>query len=28
MISGCYPLDEFYKKRPEAVKLRELKKNA
>ena len=26
MISGCFPLDEFYKKMPEAAKLRELKK--
>ena len=26
MISGCFPLDEFYKKMPQAAKLRELKK--
>jgi 2,4-dienoyl-CoA reductase-like NADH-dependent reductase (Old Yellow Enzyme family) len=26
MVSGCYPLDEFYKKRPEAAKLAQLKK--
>ena len=26
MISGCYPLDEWYKKLPEALKLREIKK--
>lgn len=25
IASGCYPLDEFYKGRPEAVKLKELK---
>lgn len=25
MISGCFPLDEFYKKMPQAAKLRELK---
>ena len=25
MISGCYPLDEFYKKKPEAIRLKELK---
>ncbi len=25
MISGCYPLDTFYKERPEATKLKELK---
>ena len=25
MISGCYPLDAFYKNRPEAVRLKELK---
>jgi len=26
MISGCYPLDEFYKKKPEAIRLKEYKK--
>ena len=26
MISGCYPLDEYYKQRPEALRLKELKK--
>jgi NADPH2 dehydrogenase len=26
MISGCYPLDEFYKQRPEAIQLKEIKK--
>jgi hypothetical protein len=26
MVSGCYPLDEFYKKRPEACKLKEIKR--
>lgn len=26
MVSGCYPLDEFYKKRPEAAKLVQIKK--
>lgn len=26
MISGCYPLDEYYKARPECLALRELKK--
>lgn len=26
MVSGCYPLDDFYKARPEAEKLRELKR--
>ena len=26
MISGCYPLDEFYKQRPEAIRLKEIKK--
>lgn len=26
MVSGCYPLDPFYKERPEAKTLRELKK--
>jgi len=26
MISGCYPLDEFYKKKPEAGKLKRYKK--
>jgi len=27
MISGCYPLDEFYKKKPEGVRLKQIKKN-
>jgi len=27
MVSGCYPLDEFYKARPEAVALEQLKKD-
>ena len=27
MISGCYPLDEYYKQRPEALCLKQLKKN-
>ena len=27
MISGCFPLDEFYKKMPQAAALRALKKN-
>jgi 2,4-dienoyl-CoA reductase-like NADH-dependent reductase (Old Yellow Enzyme family) len=26
MVSGCYPLDEFYKNRPEACKLKEIKR--
>jgi 2,4-dienoyl-CoA reductase-like NADH-dependent reductase (Old Yellow Enzyme family) len=26
MVSGCYPLDEFYKERPEAEKMKELKR--
>ncbi len=26
LVSGCYPLDQFYKKRPEYYQLRELKK--
>jgi hypothetical protein len=25
MISGCYPLDEFYKKKPEAATLKQYK---
>ena len=25
LVSGCYPLDEFYKSRPEAIKLAEIK---
>ncbi len=25
MISGCYPLDEYYKRRPEAIRLKEIK---
>ncbi len=28
MISGCYPLDSFYKRLPEAARLREIKKAA
>ncbi len=28
MISGCYPLDEFYKRRPEAIKVKEIKQKA
>ncbi len=28
MVSGCYPLDEYYRKMPEAEILRELKKNS
>jgi len=27
MVSGCYPLDEFYKARPEAEALEQLKKD-
>lgn len=27
LVSGCYPLDEFYKKRPEAAALAEIKKS-
>lgn len=27
MISGCFPLDEFYKRMPEALKLKEIKKS-
>ncbi len=27
MVSGCYPLDEFYKVRPEFKQLKEIKKN-
>lgn len=26
MVSGCYPLDDFYKQRPEAIRLKEVKK--
>ena len=26
LVSGCYPLDDFYKKRPEFAKLKEIKK--
>jgi len=26
MVSGCYPLDEFYKARPESLRLKELKR--
>ena len=25
LVSGCYPLDSFYGKRPEAAQLKELK---
>ena len=25
MVSGCYPLDPFYKERPEAERVRELR---
>ncbi len=28
MVSGCYPLDPYYKKSPEAVRLAEIKKSA
>ena len=28
LVSGCYPLDDFYKKRPEATALAEAKKKA
>ena len=28
LVSGCYPLDEAYKHRPEAKKLREIKRGA
>ena len=28
MVSGCYPLDPFYKERPEAQKVREIKRAA
>ncbi|HQI83700.1 MAG TPA: NADH:flavin oxidoreductase, partial [Anaerolineae bacterium] len=27
LVSGCYPLDDYYKKRPEAETLKVLKKN-
>jgi 2,4-dienoyl-CoA reductase-like NADH-dependent reductase (Old Yellow Enzyme family) len=27
MISGCYPLDDFYKQKPEADRVKEIKKN-
>ncbi len=27
MVSGCYPLDTFYKQRPEALVIKEIKKN-
>ncbi len=27
IVSGCYPLDSFYKDRPEAAQLREAKKH-
>jgi NADPH2 dehydrogenase len=26
LISGCYPLDDYYKQRPEATQLKEFKK--
>jgi NADPH2 dehydrogenase len=26
MVSGCFPLDPFYKEREEAVRMKELKK--
>jgi hypothetical protein len=26
MVSGCYPLDPFYKERPEAALIKEIKK--
>jgi NADPH2 dehydrogenase len=26
LVSGCYPLDQFYKSRPEAEELKNLKK--
>jgi len=26
MVSGCYPLDEFYKERPEAEALKKVKR--
>ena len=26
MVSGCYPLDEFYKCRPECARVREVKR--
>jgi hypothetical protein len=28
MISGCYPLDKYYTAKPEAQKLKEIKKQA
>jgi hypothetical protein len=28
LVSGCYPLDDFYKGRPEAVSLRAIKQKA
>ena len=28
MVSGCYPLDDHYKARPEAVELKVLRKEA
>jgi hypothetical protein len=27
MVSGCYPLDHFYKNRPEACRVKEIKGN-
>jgi hypothetical protein len=26
MVSGCYPLDDFYRQRPEGAQLAEIKK--
>ena len=26
LVSGCYPLDDYYRQRPEAVQLKEMKK--
>jgi NADPH2 dehydrogenase len=28
IVSGCYPLDPYYKKRPEHEKLKQLKKSS
>ncbi|MGI9577456.1 MAG: NADH:flavin oxidoreductase, partial [Microthrixaceae bacterium] len=28
LVSGCYPLDDFYKQRPERIELATLKRNA
>jgi 2,4-dienoyl-CoA reductase-like NADH-dependent reductase (Old Yellow Enzyme family) len=27
LISGCYPLDEYYKEKPEFTQLKDIKKN-